>query len=156
MSQVPCPPGYYCPRNSSQPVKCPPGHYCDPKLNCYNASNHEAGACKPKLCEQGMLYWRAVVIYYTLYTIRPFYGQELKSQRKFKTGGTQLIFNLFLGYEEIVGSQRDTSATTCRICKPGYFNNAVSQSLCKQCRGGVICLEGKFYLFIYVVMYHIW
>lgn len=55
MSQMPCPPGYFCPNASSQPIRCPKGYYCDPKLNCYNDSNNEAGACEPKLCPNGKL-----------------------------------------------------------------------------------------------------
>lgn len=56
---------------------------------------------------------------------------------------TDWTFLPFLpGHEEIIGSDRDSFARTCRICKPGYYNNAPNKDPCKRCRGGVICLEG--------------
>ena len=64
-----------------------------------------------------------------------------------------LPHHCFTGYEEILGSHRETLNDTCQICKPGYFNNDPSSHSCKKCRGGVICLEGEVLFFGCICLY---
>ena len=53
------------------------------------------------------------------------------------------IHSSVIGYREKDGTLRTSLKETCEICQPGTYGNDPSRALCKKCRGGVICLEGK-------------
>ena len=53
-----------------------------------------------------------------------------------------LIFSFFTGYRQKDGAKGKNFNETCEICRPGSYGSEPDRSVCKICRGGVICLEG--------------
>ena len=51
----------------------------------------------------------------------------------------------FSGYQQKNGASRKNFNDTCEICSPGTYGNHPSRSICKPCRGGVVCLEGQIF-----------
>ena len=115
-----CPPGSYCPQNSSQPLPCPPGRF---------AINEQQSSCD--LCPEGY-YCEQGTSDYTMYPCPlGHYCVEGSVTPEPCPVGT------------VLNRERGNNITSCQPCPPGYFCDGAGLSQpTDECAVGWYCTMG--------------
>ena len=115
-----CPPGSYCPQNSSQPLPCPPGRF---------AINEQQSSCD--LCPEGY-YCEQGTSDYTMYSC---------PLGHYCVEGSVTPEPCPLG--TVLNRERGNNVTSCQPCLPGYFCDVAGLSQpTDECAAGWYCTMG--------------